>query len=755
MKKIILLILISFWITAVNAQSPNFFNYQAVVRNNVGELITSQDVSFRISIIAGSTIGTEVYRESHDITTNEYGLCNLQIGNGQNQSSDFSNIDWGSDKYYLKIELDENGGTTYTEMGVVQLLSVPYSLYSNKSESAVKADTATIAKNLDKEVLYFSDSDTLFAVKDRQGNIVFAVFPDGAEIYVNETAKGKIGGFAVSGRSPSKTVKENYLVVTADSTRVFVNEAAKGKVGGFAVSGRSPSKAIEEDYLVITADSTRVYVNQSATKGKVGGFAVSGRSPAKNTVSNFLDITPDNYFIGHESGQKTLDSPDFGNYNVFLGYQTGMENLTGLKNVFIGYRTAQANTHGMANVYIGAESGFNNTTGYDNVFIGSSSGYTNTEGLNNVFLGSMSGYSNIDGDDNVFVGFESGYSNTTGIRNTFIGNKAGNANTIGNDNIFIGELSGFSNIDGSENIFIGKRTGQFVESALENTLIGSYSGQKLTTGTENTFLGHQTGLGNTVGSQNTYIGGLASNKNDTGSENVSVGFNAGGWSYGSRNTYIGVAAGMNASGDSSVFIGYNAGFNEEASQRLYIANHSYDDSTIALVYGQFDNQWLRINKKLGVNRNPEANTLEVEGEASKTVASAWLANSDKRIKTDILDIENSFETILKLRPVKFKYTEYWRTKHSTIKDQYYYNFIAQEYREVFPESVKGSGEYIEGDTEEILQLDSYNAQIVTIKAVQELIKENKLLRTDIKLLKEENQELKQKLNEIIEMLEKE
>ena len=44
----------------------------------------------------------------------------------------------------------------------------------------------------------------------------------------------------------------------------------------------------------------------------------------------------------------------------------------------------------------------------------------------------------------------------------------------------------------------------------------------------------------------------------------------------------------------------------------------------------------------------------------------------------------------------------------------------------FPESVKGSGEYLEDRDQEILQLDSYNAQIVTIKAVQELIKDNEV-----------------------------
>ncbi|MBU8891574.1 MAG: tail fiber domain-containing protein [Bacteroidales bacterium] len=720
MKKI-LVFFVSLCINFVNvtAQSPDSFNYQVVVRNNSGELIQDQNIGFQFTILEGSASGSPVFVEKHVNQSNSYGLCNLKIGSGTPVSGDLGSITWGENSYFLQVEIDQAGGESYVDMGAFELLTVPYAMFANK------------AQNIENEVLYFTETDTLFAVKDRDGNIVFAVFPDGAKVYVNDNSKGNIGGFAVSGRSPTKDEEEDIFKVTPDSTRIWIREdSTKGSIGGFAVSGRSPTKSnIINNYFITNQDSTRIYVNDSiSSKGSVGGFAVSGRSPTKGETQKFMDISKVNYFIGHQSGQKTLDSPDFGNYNVFLGFQTGMENLTGLKNVFIGYKTAQANTHGMTNVYIGAESGFNNTLGYDNVFIGSSSGYTNTEGLNNVFLGSMSGYSNIDGDDNVFVGFESGYSNTTGIRNTFIGNKVGRANTIGSDNIFIGELSGFSNIDGSENIFIGKRTGQFVESALDNTLIGSYSGQQLTIGTENTFLGNRTGLGNTAGSQNTYIGGLASNRNDTGSENVSLGFNAGGWSYGSRNTYIGVAAGMNALGDSSVFIGYNAGFSEESSQRLYIANHSYDDSTLALIYGQFDKQWLRINKKLGVNRNPNVNALEVQGTASKSTAGDWLANSDKRIKTDILDIENSFETILKLRPVKFKYTDYWRSKHSSIKDQYYYNFIAQEYQQVFPQSVKGSGEYIEGDSNEILQLDSYNAQIVTVKAVQELIIENQELK---------------------------
>ena len=131
--------------------------------------------------------------------------------------------------------------------------------------------------------------------------------------------------------------------------------------------------------------------------------------------------------------------------------------------------------------------------------------------------------------------------------------------------------------------------------------------------------------------------------------------------------------------------------------------------------------FIRTNGEVGVGRNAPTNAFEVEGTASKTVAGDWVANSDRRIKRDIRDIDNSLETIMKIRPVMFKYTKEWMEKHPSIRDRYYYNFIAQEYQEVFPEDVKVSGEFLAGDSEEILQIDTYSAQITTIKAVQELV----------------------------------
>jgi hypothetical protein len=156
-----------------------------------------------------------------------------------------------------------------------------------------------------------------------------------------------------------------------------------------------------------------------------------------------------------------------------------------------------------------------------------------------------------------------------------------------------------------------------------------------------------------------------------------------------------------------------------------------------------------INTRFGVGREPTTNSLEISGNASKAIAGDWLANSDERIKKDITDIKDAKYLLMKLHPVKFKYTDEWRKRNPSIKDQYYYNFIAQEYREVFPNSVVGSGEYLDYDPSEILQIDTYNAQIVTIKAVQELTEENDNLKKKVEALYAELNRLKKEFNNII------
>lgn len=185
-----------------------------------------------------------------------------------------------------------------------------------------------------------------------------------------------------------------------------------------------------------------------------------------------------------------------------------------------------------------------------------------------LFMGLEAGL-NDDGSDNrnVFIGPYTGLNTTTGNLNTFIGTEAGVSNTEGFFNTFLGQAAGLDNTTGSHNTFLGQGTGWF-------NMEGSF----------NTYFGQDAGRSNTIGSNNTYLG----------------------FSTGS----------LNLAGSGNVFIGNQAGTNETGSQRLYIDN---GPTAEPLIFGEFDNDLLRVNGKLEVtgdikiensgSTSPEAGTI--------------------------------------------------------------------------------------------------------------------------------------------------
>ncbi len=110
--KITLLFLALFIAENIYSQAPSQFTYQSVVRNEVGRLVSNQDVSFRFTISKGSESGMIVFEEEHTVITNTNGLATMIIGKGSG-NDDLADIDWGSDSYYLTVEVDPQGGFNY------------------------------------------------------------------------------------------------------------------------------------------------------------------------------------------------------------------------------------------------------------------------------------------------------------------------------------------------------------------------------------------------------------------------------------------------------------------------------------------------------------------------------------------------------------------------------------------------------------------------------------------------------------------
>ena len=123
--------------------------YQAVVRNANNELVMNQQIGIQISIIEDNANGPIAYSERHTAQTNANALFSIVIGTGTPLLiTSMADIKWDKHNHYMKIEIDPTGGTNYTITGTQQLLSVPYSLYSNKSkyvDTALYATSATSA----------------------------------------------------------------------------------------------------------------------------------------------------------------------------------------------------------------------------------------------------------------------------------------------------------------------------------------------------------------------------------------------------------------------------------------------------------------------------------------------------------------------------------------------------------------------------------------------------------------------------------
>lgn len=140
MKKILLLLTFFCLIGGeLLAQVPQSFQYQAVARNSNRNLISNQNIGVKISITDDPDISnaTFTYSETHNTNTNSYGLFSIKVGTGTPTGTKvFSDIDWVTGVWFLRIEIDSLGGTSYVEIGnEVRIGSVPFSLYAEEAGS--------------------------------------------------------------------------------------------------------------------------------------------------------------------------------------------------------------------------------------------------------------------------------------------------------------------------------------------------------------------------------------------------------------------------------------------------------------------------------------------------------------------------------------------------------------------------------------------------------------------------------------------
>jgi hypothetical protein len=381
MKKYFLSLLFVVTAIAIWAQAPQRFNYQAVARDEAGTPLSNQNVGFRFSILQGGENGTVVYSETQSLATNDFGLVNTSVGSGTVQSGNFSTINWGSNSFFLKVEMDPAGGNAYSLIGSNQLLSVPYALHSGSSTPGPQGPAGPAGA---------------------QG----PAGPAGPQ-----GTPGAANAWGLTGAAGT-TPASNYIGTSDNQDFVF----KRNNIHSGHVTGSNTAVG----YLSLP------YSSAASFNTAFGANALGSITNGEFNVA---------------VGASTLASNATGSNNTGVGNFVLNSNTNGYSNVAVGSNAMNTNTTGYNNTVVGANAFDNSTAGNFNTVVGYNA-FTDGTGGDNVMIGDNTG-PNVTGivlDDCTIVGSTSRLTqNRTNV--SLFGSYIANGQATANNQVVLGNTA--------------------------------------------------------------------------------------------------------------------------------------------------------------------------------------------------------------------------------------------------------------------------------------------------------------------------
>jgi len=322
MKKILLLMTMVLLLTAEGfSQAPGILNYQGVARNSVGNVLVNQNISLRLTIRNLTAAGAVVYQESRAVTTNPFGLFNVQLGSpgASGVSGTIAGVNWAVGDKYIQVEIDPNGGSSFINIGTAQLASVPYSLFATTAGDLIlpfnktQNDNGTLFKitnsgtNSGSTALEGLTNSTAGNANAIIGTVT-STAPGGFSAGVRGINNGTAGlGIGVYGSQAGS----GWGVYGITPTGIGVNGASTSGTGVFGLSTSGTgvygtSSTGNGGLFEVTNSASTADALRATTAGTGASWAIRGISSGSNGAGLFQQTNATNTSNNLQSNQAGL-----------------------------------------------------------------------------------------------------------------------------------------------------------------------------------------------------------------------------------------------------------------------------------------------------------------------------------------------------------------------------------------------------------------------------------------------------------------
>ncbi|WP_400075438.1 tail fiber domain-containing protein [Winogradskyella sp. R77965] len=684
MKSKLTMLLVLLTISTSFAQQG--INYKAVIKDDVGNIITNQQITIEFSILQGIA-QTNVYNERHLPTTDANGIVILNIGNGIVLGGSFSNIDWANNIHALNVQCDIGNGLF--DLGTTPFSSVPYTFHAFSATTASNVNGLEVIDegngsgwrfigrnpnsygNLGFNAVDLSTNTTDSSIYGATGNFSFTTGTRATASGLRSTAMGN--NTTASGEF-STALGNNTSAIGESSSSLGFATAANGEAStalGFATEAKSYAET------ALGIKNTDYTPNQLNTWFGTDRLLVVGNG--NSTPSDALiilkngTITAPSLDVTEIVNDKSLTTKEYFDANRFSG---DYNDLTNIPNVEMVSGLESLNEgNGIGWRLKGQLPEFYGNIGLQAVDLSFSGTLSNSRGATGSYSFATGNGTNASGDYSMAAGL-----NTSAFGDYSVALGRGTAADGNNATAF-----GFGTAAiGANSTAMGFGT---VAYASNETVVGRYN-ESYTPGNSNTDRLFVVGNGANSSNPNNAFAVLNSGK-------VGIGTNL-------PNGLLGIQRNSNSSVPQLELIEDQP----DDGARIDFKN-AYETTNKWTLYGRADNTTNSSEFNIFYSGNI-GNIMSLRGDGNVYVNGSLVHSSDKRLKKDITTLPYGLNEILQLQPKQYFWKNRTEQTHKSL------GLIAQDVQDVIANVV-----HIGNDDKKTLSLSYTELIPVLINAIKE------------------------------------